>query len=446
MKFAGLNIRKFKSGGIRPDEHKHITENLLIENFHIPKKAVIPLSQHLGKPAKSLVKKGDTVIEGQIIGEKDGMISANVHSSIPGKVIDVGNYPVLNRLKVLSVVIQLEGEFKKGARPKDDWEHLEVSEILKRIEDAGIVGMGGATFPTNVKYSPPPDKNIDSLIINGVECEPYLTSDYRLMIEKSDEIIEGIKIVKKVLNVKNVYIGIELNKKKAIKKIKDRVAKNDNIKVVPLRVRYPQGAEKQLIKAVLNREVPSGGLPFDVGVIVSNVATIYAVRDAVLFQNPLIERVVTISGDIVEKPGNYKIKIGTLVSDIIQELGVDESKLGKIVFGGPMMGISVPSKDVPVTKGTSGILFLSREFTNKVDYTDYSACIHCGKCVLVCPMRLNPSMLSILAENKNWQDMKEFNILDCIECGSCSYVCPAQRPIVQMIKLGKSFIRLSKEK
>ena len=445
MWYSGLKIKTFRPGGIKPAEHKEITEEKKIINFHIPQKVVIPLNQHTGKPARPVVKKGDIVSEAQLIGEKDGKISANIHSSIPGKVIDIGNYPVLCDLKSPCVVIQLEGEFKTGTPPKDDWERLDKEELLKRIEDAGIVGMGGATFPTDVKYSPPPSKKIDTLIINGVECEPYLTADYRLMLEKTDEIIEGIKIARKILGIDRVFIGIEFNKKKAIKKFKTSIPSKENIFVVPLKVKYPQGAEKQLIKAILKREVPSGGLPFDVGVIVSNIGTIYAIRDAVLYKRPLIERVVTITGKIVKNPGNYKIRIGTLISDIIKEVGIRED-IGKIIIGGPMMGINVATQDTPVTKGTSGILFLSKKEAHKVNYTNYQACIHCAKCVFSCPMLLNPSMLSILGEMEKWEEMNNYNVLDCIECGCCSFVCPSQRPIVQFIKIGKTYARLKKEK
>ena len=431
-----LGCKTFRYGGIHITENKHYTEDLEIKNFHIPKRVIIPLAQHTGKPAKPVVKKGDIVSEGQLIGEKDGKISANIHSSIPGKVVDINYYTVLANPRVLSVEVQFEGELKTGPLPKRDWEYLSKEEILRIIEEAGIVGMGGAMFPTAVKYAPPENKKVDTLIINGAECEPYITADYRLMLEKPDEIIEGIKIAKKILGVDKVFIGVEDNKRKAIKKLKERIAKKDGMKVIKLKTKYPQGGEKQLIKAILNREVPSGGLPFDVGVVVSNVATIYAIREAVLFNRPLIERVVTITGKIVKNPGNYKIRIGTLISDILKEVGI-EGEIGKVIIGGPMMGINVPTLDTPITKGTSCVLFLSKKEASKVKYSDFLPCIHCGRCVSVCPIRLNPALLSILGENERWADMKEFNLFDCIECGSCAFVCPAQRPIVQFIKLGK---------
>ncbi len=435
MKFVGLTIKAFNKGGVHPKENKHYTEQLPIENLHIPQTATIPLIQHLGKPAKPVVNKGDTIAEGQLIGEMDGFVSANIHSSIPGKVINIGNFPSLNNLKVPSIVIQLEGEFNKAKEEKFNWKKLKKEEIIKRITRAGIVGMGGATFPTHVKLSIPPGKNINAFIVNGAECEPFLTCDYRLMIEKTDEIIEGTQIIRKVLGVRNIYIGIELNKKDVIKKFKEKVDDTD-IEVVPLKVRYPQGGEKQLIKAVLNKEVPSGGLPFDVCAVVHNVGTILAIRDAVLFNKPLIERVVTVTGQIVKKPGNYKIKIGTSVKEIIEEIGLTEDA-DKVILGGPMMGIVASSLDVPVTKGTSGILILSAKEEEKIRYDEYRDCIHCSRCLMYCPIGLHPAMLSILAENERYEEMKEYNILDCIECGCCNYVCPADRPIVQFMKIGK---------
>ncbi len=435
MKFAGLKIKSFGNGGVHPKENKHYTKEYSIENFHLPQKVIIPLSQHLGKPAKPVVNKGDLVTEGQLIGEKDGMFSANVHASIPGKVLDVGNYPSLNNLKVPSVVIQLGGELKKGNENKDDWNNLDKKEIRKRVSDAGIVGLGGATFPSDIKLSIPSDKKVDTLIVNGVECEPFLTCDYRLMMEKTEEILDGINLLKKVLKVSKVIIGIELNKKDVIKKFVSLI-KDKDIEVAPLRIRYPQGGEKQLIKAVTGKEVPSGGLPFDVGVVVSNVATIFSIREAVIFKKPLMERIVTISGSIARKKGNFKIKIGTLLSEVIEEIGLTEEP-AKIIFGGPMMGISAVSMDTPVTKGTSGILFISKKEEKKIKYNNYRDCVHCSKCLMFCPVGLNPGMLGMLSQFEKYSDMEKYNIMDCMECGCCNYVCPSNRPIVQFIKIGK---------
>lgn len=435
MKFAGQKIRSFGFGGVHPKENKSSTEDKQIENFHLPHKVIIPLNQHLGKPAKSVVNKGDIVKEAQLIAERDGKFSANIHTSIPGKVLDVGHYASVNDLKVPSIIIQLEGELKKGNEKEADWRKLSNENIIKRVGDAGVVGMGGATFPADIKLSIPPEKKVDTLIINGVECEPFLTCDYRLMLERTEEILDGIALLKKILGVKRVIIGIELNKKEAIKKFINTI-KDKEIEVAPLRIRYPQGGEKQLIKAVMNKEVPSGGLPFDVGVVVSNVATILAMREAVLYNRPLTERVVTISGDLVKKPGNYKIKIGTPLQDIIEEVGLTRDA-DKIIFGGPMMGMTVTSLETPITKGTSGILFLSSKLDKKLKYDKFRDCVHCSKCLMVCPIGLNPALLSITSEKQRYDDIKRYDILDCIECGCCNYVCPANRPIVQLIKIGK---------
>ncbi len=443
MRYAGLKVRTFKRGGVHPEEFKYFSEDKAIDNFPIPQKVVIPLLQHLGKPAKPLVKKGDIVKEGDLIGEKDGPISANIHSSVPGKVVDVKKVAVANNNRVPAVIIKTEGEFNKGNEEKQEWENLSKEDILEIIKNAGIVGMGGATFPTDIKLNPPADKKIDSLIINGVECEPFLTTDYRLMLEKSEEIIEGIKILNKLVDAENIYIGIELNKKEAIKKLKKLSEKEKKIKVVPLKVKYPQGGEKQLINAILKKEVPGGALPFEVGAIVSNVATVYAIREAVLYNKPLIERVVTVTGPIVKKPGNYKIKIGTLVKDVLDEVGI-EGEISKLIIGGPMMGFAVNSDEIPVTKGTSGIVVFGEKEEKRVRYNDFESCIKCSKCLMACPISLNPSMLSILGEYNKWDEMKEWNLMDCIECGSCSFVCPANRPIVQFIKMGKFYARSKK--
>lgn len=397
------------------------------------------MAQHLGKPSRPIVKKGDIITEGQLIGEKDGMFSSHIHSSIPGKVVDVGNYSSINSLATPAVVIQLEGELKKGNDQQTDWKQLNSDQIIQRVALAGIVGLGGACFPTDMKLSVPSGKMVDTLIINGVECEPYLNCDYRIMIEKTSEVLEGIRIIKKALNVKRVFIGIELNKKKAIRQFIDTAGKDD-ITIVPLRVRYPQGGEKQLIKAVIKKEVPSGGLPFDVGVVVCNVGTAFAVREAVLFQRPLTERTVTVTGTIVKKTGNYKMKIGTLLQDVIEEVGLTE-EAGKIIFGGPMMGVSVISMDTPVTKGTCGILFLSKKEAKKINYNRFESCLHCSRCLMFCPIRLNPAMLSILSEKERYDSMSRYDIMDCIECGCCNYVCPSHRPIVQLIKMGKLNIK-----
>lgn len=433
-------------GGIHPSEKKHITEHMLFSNLSVPQTCYIPLQQHIGAPAKPVVEIGDMVKEGQLIGEGSGFVSANVHSSVPGKVIDIipaltvyGNQP--------TIVIEAEGEFSASAKPKegDNWLSLSKDELRDRIRQAGIVGLGGAAFPTVVKLSPPPDKKIDTLIINGAECEPYLTVDDILMQTFPDEIIEGIRIVLKILGVERAIIGIEDNKKDAIKKLNDSLMKlniPDQIQVKPLRTKYPQGAEKQLIYALLKREVPSGTLPMEVGVVVQNVGTVYAIRDAVLFMKPLFERYITISGSMIEKPGNYKVRLGTRISDIVEECGGLKGDPAKIVIGGPMCGLSIHSMDMPVVKGTSGILFLSEK---EVRTGEFSQCIRCGRCVGACPIGLLPCDLGNAVEKNRFDLVEALRPFDCIMCGSCSFSCPSNRPLSHFIKLAQNWLREQKK-
>ena len=317
--------------------------------------------------------------------------------------------------------------------------------LLKRIQNAGIVGMGGATFPTHVKLSPPPDFKIDTFIANGAECEPYLTADYRLMLEEPEKIIEGIKIVMRILGVEKSYIAIESNKPDCIKKMED-LTKFENIEVVELPKKYPMGAEKQLIYTITGREVPSGGLPMHVGCVVQNVGTLAAIYEAVRFGIPLIRRITSVTGEGIKKPSNFKVRIGTLASYLIENAGGLKPGVMKIISGGPMMGFAQYTTEFPITKGSSGILAL-RE--NKIKITDYRACIKCGACVRACPMRLMPSKMSILIENNLFEEADKNDVLDCIECGSCAYVCPSRRPLVHFFRLGKAKvmeIRRAKQK
>jgi electron transport complex protein RnfC len=342
---------------------------------------------------------------------------------------------------VQSIVVESDGrdeavEMKENA----DYLNLSVDEIKTLIKDAGIVGMGGAAFPTNVKLSPPKEKTIDAVVINGAECEPYLTADHRLMVEHPREVVEGLKIIMKSLGVSEGHIGIEENKPDALEAISSAVAGESNIKVWPLEIKYPQGAEKMLIKAVKGREVPSKGLPMDVGVVVQNVGTAIAVYEALRYGKPLIERVVTITGKGIQEPKNMLVRIGTLMSDVVEQCGGLAEGAVKVIAGGPMMGFAQWTLDVPVVKGTSGILVLSEE--EYVASDEYSACIRCGSCIDVCPMGLNPSILSIYAEKGFYEDAKDNNLFDCFECGSCAYVCPAKRPMVQFMRLAKSQVKL----
>ncbi|HDD64666.1 MAG TPA: electron transport complex subunit RsxC [Firmicutes bacterium] len=429
-------------GGVKLLDFKELSKSEEIEEFKYPEKVIIPLSQHTGAPAKPTVKKGDTVVEGQIIGEAEGFISSFVHSSISGKVVSIENYPLPNGRKSLSIVIESDGENKKIEGEKKDWVSLTSEEIIEIVKKAGIVGLGGAAFPTHVKMSIPPGKKAEFVILNGCECEPFLTADYRVLKENTEEIIEGLEIISKTTGVKKSYIGIESNKIDIAEKI-ERAIENKKTEIdIELKIlpeKYPQGSEKHLIKSITGREVPSGGLPIDVGCIVFNVQTTLSIKRAVCDGIPLTERVLTVSG-LVENPKNLKVRIGTSISEILEYCG---GKLGdgeKLVIGGPMMGVNIPSPDVPVIKSTTGILILPEETLPET----IQPCIKCGKCVEVCPMNLVPAFISKYAESENWEMCKNLNVLDCIECGCCSYVCPAKRPLVEFFKWAKAEIKKRK--
>lgn len=420
-------------GGIHPHDRKHNTAAKPIEVAPLPPKVIIPVSQHIGAPGAALVKKGDLVKKGQMIAASDNYVSAPVHASISGKVADVAVYPDTVKGKCLSVVIESDGldEWAAGLPLSRNWRELGKDELLDIIRQAGLVGLGGATFPTHVKQSPPPNKEINFLILNGAECEPYLTADHRVMLEYADRLVTGTQISMKILGVDKGYIGIEDNKADAVQIMRQAFA-NTSVEVVQLPTRYPQGAEKMLIKAITGREVPSGGLPMDVGVVVQNVSTIVAICDAVTQGIPLIERVVTVTGSAVAEPKNLLLRIGTSFAEAVAQCGGFKVQPEKIIMGGPMMGIAQYSLDVPVSKGTSGIVALG---PSEVKVEMAWPCIRCGSCVDACPMGLNPSLLSVLGNLSLYQEaVQEYHLLDCIECGTCAYVCPANRPIVQYIR------------
>ena len=426
--------------GIHPEYHKDLAAGKSITRAGLPQRIVVPVSQHIGAPAKPEVNIGDEVKRGQVIGSMTGFVSSPVHSSISGKVIAIADFPTSVGRMVQSVVIESDGKDEAVSfNEHPEYSSLSADEIRNIIKDAGIVGMGGAAFPTNVKLSPPKEKPIDAVLINGAECEPYLTADHRLMVEHPKEVVEGLKIIMKSLNVKEGHIGIEENKPDAIEAMEAAVSGEPNIKVWPLEIKYPQGAEKMLIKAIKGREVPSKGLPMDVGVVVQNVGTALAVYEAVRFGKPLIERVVTVTGSGIKEPSNMMVRVGTLMSDVIEQCGGLVEGAVKVISGGPMMGFAQWTLDVPVVKGTSGILVLAE--TEYVASDEYSACIRCGSCIDVCPMGLNPSSLSVYAEKGFYEDAKENNLFDCFECGSCAYVCPAKRPMVQFMRLAKSQVK-----
>ncbi len=432
-------------GGIHPPEHKGATQHTPLERMPIPSRVVIPLLQHIGGPCEPLVAVGDEVREGQKIGEGKSFVSASVHASISGKVTAIEELPHPSlAAPVRSIVI----ESSEPASPlawekKADWSALSGKEMLDKIKDAGIVGLGGAAFPSHVKLSPPKDTVLDTLIINGVECEPFLTVDHRVMLERGQEILDGVKMLRKLLNVKQVFIGIEKNKPDAINLFQQLTAGTSNgtaIQVFPLTVKYPQGAEKQLIYSILRREVPSGKLPFDVGVVVQNVGTALAIYEAVALNKPLIERAVTVGGH-VKTPKNLIVRIGTPFSSVIDCAGgMTASKHPlKVLMGGPMMGIAQYTLDVPVIKGTSGILVMEQRHQKKS-----RPCVKCGECVQGCPMGLMPNRLADFSERDNFTECDAYNVRDCIECGVCTYLCSSARPIVHLVKYAK--LNLSKMK
>jgi len=425
-------------GGVHPNGNKSYTANKPIEIAPLPSKVIIPVRQHIGAPCSPVVVKGDLVKKGQVIARVDAFVSSNVHASISGKVIDVAEYPHPVFGKCLAVVIENDGqdEWIEGIPLERDWQNLDSKDLNKIIREAGIVGMGGATFPTHVKLSPPPDKKINTFILNAAECEPYLTADHRMMIEESDRIAIGVKIVMKVLGVTKGFIAVEDNKPDAIAVMQKAFADNPEVEVRALPTKYPQGAEKMLIRVITDKEVPSGGLPMDVGVVVQNVGTVAAICDAVTQGIPLIERVTTVSGKAIKEPKNLLLRIGSTFKDAIDVCGGFASTPEKIIMGGPMMGMAQASIDLPIIKGVSGILAIAKGEANT---GKESPCIRCGKCIDACPMGLNPSMLSILGERNLFEEAKEdYNLFDCVECGSCVFGCPAKRNIVQYIKYSKA--------
>ncbi len=440
----GFKKRTFH-GGVHPPEGKQYTEKKPIEKMPAPEQVVIPLQQHIGAPSEPIVKPGDVVKIGDPLSEPKGFVSVPVHASVSGKVLKITPMPHPLGRKVLSVIIQNDGEdaVSDVMQPNENYMAMEPAEMKKKIQMAGIAGMGGATFPTHVKLSPPEEKPIDTLIINGVECEPYLTADHRLMLEKADEILAGVKILQKILGVKATYIAIEKNKPDAIKRMQEITKSDATVEVVPLKVKYPQGAEKQLIKAITDREVPTGGLPMDVGCLVQNVGTTRAIYEALAKGKPLYERVVTVTGPGIKEPKNLLIRLGTTFQDVIAYCGGYTDDVSKLISGGPMMGLAQFSDEVPVIKGTSGILLLTEKDTRTVDPMP---CIGCNRCVDTCPMHLVPTKLAEFADFKRYEEAEKWGIMDCIECGTCTFVCPAKRHLLQSIRFGKYEINLEKRK
>lgn len=430
-------LKTFKLGGVHPPENK-LSADKKIVILPIPKTVFIPVAQHIGAPATPVVKRGDEVKVGQIIAKSSSFVSTNIHSSVSGKVKKVDFSADSSGYVKQGVFIDVaDDEWIEGIDRSEELVKdfdLDGRKIVQKIQDAGIVGLGGATFPTHVKLVPPKGMKAEVLLINGVECEPYLTSDHRLMLEKADEILVGTQILMKAMNVEKAVVGIENNKTDAIKLLSEKIKDYKGISVIALKVQYPQGGEKQLINAVTGKEVPSGGLPIAVGAVVSNVGTAFAVYEAIQKNKPLFERVVTITGKGVKKPSNFKVRIGTATTELVEAVGGLPENTGKVISGGPMMGRAVASLDIPVTKGTSGILLMQNEESTRGDYIN---CIRCSRCVSVCPMGLEPYLLMTLGEQQIFDRAEDEKIMDCIECGSCSYTCPSNRPLLDYIRFGK---------
>ncbi len=432
-------------GGIHPPHFKKQTEHLSIEEAKKPKVVVIPLQQHIGAPCDPLVKIRDYVKVGQKIGEAKAFVSAPIHSSVSGTVKKIETRQSSNGMKAKCIVIESDDRFEvhESVKPKGQIESLTKEEILGIIKEAGLTGMGGAGFPTHVKLSPPKDKPMDTIILNGAECEPYLTADHRMMIENPDLVVTGAKAIMKAVGVSKCYIAIEENKPDAIEVINNNIANEKDIEVATLVTKYPQGDEKRLINAVTGREVPSGGLPMDVGVVVNNVGTAATIGKVIKTGMPVVERVLTVTGSAIKEPKNLLVKIGTSFEEIIEQCGGFSEEPGKIISGGPMMGIAQYTTDVPVIKGTSGILVLNKKDAERPEPEN---CIRCGKCVNICPVNLQPLMISRLSLLGRFDEAEGYNALDCIECGSCSFVCPSKRPLVDSIRVAKREIIAKRRK
>ena len=440
-------FKTFPKGGIHPPENK-LTADKPIVVLPLPAQVTVPVSQHIGAPATTVVEKGAAVKTGQVIAQAKGFVSANIHSPVSGKVNKIEPVTDTTGYKQMSVVIDVEGDEWVDTIDRSSILVKEITmtreQIIERCQQCGLVGLGGATFPTHIKLTVPAGKKCDLIIINGVECEPYLTADHRLMLEKGAEVLTGTTIIMKALGVEKAIIGIEANKPDAINHLTALSKDFEGVMVQPLKVKYPQGGEKQLIKSCTGREVPSGGLPLDVGVVVQNVGTAFAVYEAVQKNKPLIERVVTVTGKSVSNPGNFLVRMGTPVSSLIEAAGGMPEDTGKVVNGGPMMGKALAMTDVPVTKGTSGIILFPADEARR---SEVLPCIRCGKCSTVCAMGLEPYLLAAASEKAMWEKAEKEKITDCMECGACAYTCPAKRPLLDYIRLGKTTVmRMARER
>lgn len=444
-----MKIRTFSIGGIHPEENK-LSNDAATQVAALPVQAIFPLSQHIGAPAKPVVAKGDKVKVGTMIAEAGGFVSAPIYSSVSGIVLKIDTAVDATGYRKPAIIINVDGDeweesIDRSNKLETVEEHPELTpeEIVNRIKVAGVTGMGGAGFPTFIKLCPPPTAKAECVIINAVECEPYITADYRLMLEKSDEILVGLELLMKAAKVTRGYIGIETNKPQAIELLADKCAKKFGgsayeVEVVPLKQRYPQGGEKQLVDAVINRQVPAPpAIPVNVGAIVQNVGTAFAVYEAVMKHKPLFERYTTVTGKKLRQPGNYLVRMGTPMKDLIAVCGGMPEEDSKVLAGGPMMGKALTSTDVPVCKGTNSVTILSGEDAVR---KEPQPCIRCAKCVSACPMGLEPYLLAKLSAVSNWERCESEDIVSCIECGSCQFTCPAHRPLLDNIRLGKQIV------
>ncbi len=428
----------FSKGGTHPPEFKEQTSGLAIEVMPIPDELEIVLGQHIGAPCTPTVARREEVEEAGLIGEVKKGLGVPLHSPVTGKVKAIGMSAQPVRVSVPSITVAVDHDAESKKYELQDFQGLSGKELLKKVHDAGIIGVGGAGFPTHVKLSPPPNSPVDVLLLNGAECEPYITSDHRQMLEHAESVVEGARIILKILGISECHIGIEANKPDAIQvmtEAAEAASSGDcSIRVRTLQVKYPQGSEKQLIEAITGRKVPSMALPSAVGVVVQNVSTARAIYDAVAYGKPLYEKVVTIAGKGIHRQANLLVRVGTKINDIVDYLGGLEPGLTKIIMGGPMMGFAISSLDIPITKTSSAILFLRED---EIDTSPHSQCIRCGWCLDACPMGLEPKEIGIYVEANRAEDTEPFGVFDCFECGSCAYVCPAKRPLVQFIRLAK---------
>ncbi len=440
------SLRRGFEHGVHPAHHKEQTVDLPIQRVPFGKRFVMPLGQHIGVPAKPVVKVGDRVHRGQIIAEPGGFVSIALHSPVTGWVRDIGAHRYSDGTFKPAIEIEADPYATQQLEPHVpiDWQALTIEQFIAQVQQAGIVGMGGAAFPAHVKYSIPEGQQIRHLLVNGAECEPYLTNDHRLMVERPDALLHGAEIVRQKLGAEEIVIGVELNKPDAIEILQQRIQPGQPVRVVPLEVKYPQGAEKMLIKSIFDKEVPAGQLPRDIGIAVNNVGTIVAIADYFDTGMPLIERVVTVSGPGVTYPANLIVPLGSSIRDVLRFCGGLKGETREVIMGGPMMGAPIADLDAPVLKGTSGILaFTEQQTARPKEYP----CIRCGRCVEACPYFLNPSRLARLGKARLFEEMRDqYNVMDCVECGSCTFACPSGIPIVQIIRTSKNHLRTVKGK